>query len=281
MMKPSENDPVTFDKQAQIAIPITNDKSQMVDTSRSHLNLIATTRTPYLQPCHYHQFKETVFFKKLVSQATIPKQATKGSIGFDVTSVDNITISPGDIAKVPTGLCMEMPQGMYCCIAPRSSLSLKHITVEGGVVDSDYRGQIFVMMKNNSTTPFNIDINKNIAQFIFKCAATPLICIKDNLNNTIRGKHGFGSTDTKRPSNSRTKTFHLNSKQLLLIHKLPSGKTVFCRFQKLHCKLPLIQQPPDPNPSVTNSPYIDTTQSTDKVPKATTPTLEITHHPSA
>jgi dUTP pyrophosphatase len=261
MMKPSDDAVVAFDEQSQVEIPITNERSTMVDKSTSNINMIASTRIPYLEPHQYHQFQETVVFKKLVSHASTPKQATKRLIGFDVTSMDNILITPGEIEKVPTGLCMEMPSGMYCRIAPRSSLSLQHITVEGGVVDSDYRGQIFVMIKNNGSKTFHINMNTNIAQFIFERAASPLIRIKDNISKTARGERGFGSTDTSPTSNSRTKTFHLNSKQLLLMHKLPSGKTVFHRFQRLHCELPILHQPPEANIQTEDSPYIDTTQA--------------------
>jgi hypothetical protein len=86
-------------------------------------------------------FQETVKIQKLVESAKIPVQSTKGSIGYDVYSTIPLTVQPGQICKIPTGLATSLPSGMYLRIAPRSSLALKHATVEGGVVDPDYRGK--------------------------------------------------------------------------------------------------------------------------------------------
>jgi dUTP pyrophosphatase len=77
---------------------------------------------------------------KLSPSAKLPKCAAQGSIGYDVSTINTVTIQPGQIAKLATGLAMALPFGMYLHIAPSSSLSLKHQTIKGGVVDSDYQG---------------------------------------------------------------------------------------------------------------------------------------------
>jgi dUTP pyrophosphatase len=64
---------------------------------------------------------------QLSPNATIPKQVTPGSIGYDVTSTQHIIIQPGDICKISTGLATALPEGMYICIAPQSSNALRHL----------------------------------------------------------------------------------------------------------------------------------------------------------
>jgi dUTP pyrophosphatase len=133
-----------------------------------------------LQP----KFQEKVHFTKLSPTAIIPKQATTGAAGFDVHSTQYTTILPGQIAKIGTGLSSALPQELYIRIAPRSSFALQHITVEGGVVDSDYRGEIKVLLKNNSHTPFIVNESDRIAQFIFERAAIPHIQVLPSLPPT-------------------------------------------------------------------------------------------------
>jgi hypothetical protein len=109
-----------------------------------------------------------------------------------------------------------MPPNTYLRIAPPSSLASKHITVEGGVVDSDYRGKIKIMLKNHTNQPFTIQSNNKMAQFIFECAHTPLLQTTSSLPPTDRGTGGFGSTNkNKRTTLPRFKEFRLNNKYVL------------------------------------------------------------------
>jgi deoxyuridine 5'-triphosphate nucleotidohydrolase len=184
----------------------------------STFNVLSANKQPYLPKSSYPSYTECIAIKKLLPSAQIPSQATKGSIGFDVTAITPTTINPGEIASIPTGLATALPQGMYIRIAPRSSMSLQHLTIEGGVVDSDYRGEIKILIKNNNTTPFSIIPQQKIAQFIFERASVPHINIVPTLPPTQRNKGGFGSTTPY--NNKRTKTFRLNDNELLLMTKL-------------------------------------------------------------
>jgi dUTP pyrophosphatase len=153
---------------------------------------------------------------KMSPTATLPTRASKQAAGYDVTAITTTTIHPGEIAKIPTGLATALPSGIYLRIAPRSSLSLQHLTVEGGVVDADYRGEIKVLIKNNGTSPFTISQGQRMAQFIFEKHATPLLQLHTALPQTHRNKGGFGSTGT---TNTKTKfeVFRLNNNEVILM----------------------------------------------------------------
>jgi dUTP pyrophosphatase len=143
-------------------------------------------------------FQKIVKIQKLLPTATIPTRGTKGSIGYDVTSITEITIPPGMIQKIPTGLSAKLPPGMYICVAPRSSMALHHISVEGGMIDPDYRGEIKVLLKNNSTKPYTVQLHQKCAQLIFENASTPFLEVVPSLPRTSRSG-GFGSTNTISP----------------------------------------------------------------------------------
>jgi hypothetical protein len=134
MSKSHPTDTISFDEATNVELNIINKTSRTQNKTMSpgNINLISSSKIPFIPKSQHHLFKETVLVQKLVSHTTIPKQATPGSVGFDVTSAVNLVIHPGKIAKVPTGLSTAMPPGMYCRITPRSSLALQHLTVEGG-----------------------------------------------------------------------------------------------------------------------------------------------------
>jgi deoxyuridine 5'-triphosphate nucleotidohydrolase len=164
---------------------------------------------------------KTVFIKKLSPQAQLPAQGTPGSIGFDVTSTTTIQLLPNTPTKIPTGLATAFPSDMYLRIASRSSMAMKHIQVQGGVVDSDYRGEIQVILNNQSPNPITIQARSKIAQFIFEKAEIPLLQQVTQLPLSTRGEKGFGSTNSnlqphQGAPNSRIKTFRLDDHQLLI-----------------------------------------------------------------
>ena len=99
---------------------------------------------------------------------------------------------------VKTGLSISMPTGCYGRIAPRSGLALKKfIDVGAGVVDEDYRGELGVVLFNFGEEDFKINMGDKIAQLIFERIKTPTIVETDDLEETGRGKKGFGSTGVK------------------------------------------------------------------------------------
>ena len=201
-----------FDFDEATAIP------SPINTTTSTCRLIKQNILEHLpSPQDYYQFTNKVTFQQLAPDAVIPTKSTPGSIGYDVRSIQATEIEPGQIARISTGLAIAMPSQMYLRIAPRSSLSLKHITIEGGVVDSDYRGEIQVILKNNGTSTFSVLQTDRIAQFIFEIAASPCIEVADTLPPTKRATGGFGSTNpvSKRMTHQ---SFRLDKDYILTIN---------------------------------------------------------------
>jgi dUTP pyrophosphatase len=143
--------------------------------------------------------------KRLIETAKLPAQMTGGSAGFDLHAAIATVIPPARIVDgefvevgrslVPTGLALEIPPGLVGRIGSRSGLSVKHnLEVGAGWVDSDYRGEVCVELKNLSSKPFQIAPGDRIAQLILiKVAEADLVEV-DELMKTDRGAGGFGST---------------------------------------------------------------------------------------
>ncbi len=129
----------------------------------------------------------------------MPKYETAGSAGIDLmASIDEeIILQPSDIKLIKTGISIALEQGFEAQIRPRSGLALKNgITVLNtrGTIDSDYRGEICVILINHSKTPFVISRGMRIAQMVIaKHEQAKLVEVED-LDDTSRGTAGFGST---------------------------------------------------------------------------------------
>jgi len=111
-----------------------------------------------------------------------------------------LTIEPGDRKLIPTGLCLELPSGYEAQIRPRSGLALKHgITVlnSPGTIDSDYRGEISVLLINHGKETFHIHRGDRIAQIVFAPVIQAQLQIVSQLAATQRDQAGFGSTGLK------------------------------------------------------------------------------------
>lgn len=138
--------------------------------------------------------------KKLNEKAVIPKQATAGSAGMDLCAcLDNdVTIKPGDIKMIPTGLSVA-PDTDQCAllIYARSGLASKHGIAPAncvGVVDSDYRGEIKVALINHGKEDFVVTNEMRVAQLIMTPVIVPEITEVSELDETERNTGGFGST---------------------------------------------------------------------------------------
>ena len=132
----------------------------------------------------------------------LPSYETIGAAGMDVRAnlSASVCVSPGERMLVPTGLYLEVPAGLECQVRPRSGLALKKgITVLNtpGTIDSDYRGEIGVILINLSNENFTIEPNDRIAQLVF-CPVIQVTLIEtDALESSDRGTGGFGSTGKK------------------------------------------------------------------------------------
>ena len=129
--------------------------------------------------------------------ALIPTRGSEEAAGWDLYSSENILVPKNGKAIIPTGISIAIPKGYYGRIAPRSGLSRKkHTDIGAGVIDSDYRGEIGIVMFNHSNENLEINIHDRVAQLIIeKINTNELIEVSMNdLNKTERGEAGFGST---------------------------------------------------------------------------------------
>jgi dUTP pyrophosphatase len=127
----------------------------------------------------------------------LPAYATEGSAGMDLVAARGVALAPGARALVPTGLCVAVPDGFEMQIRPRSGLALKHgITVLNapGTVDSDYRGEVGVILVNAGEEAFSIVRGERIAQAVFAPVTRAEWESVVVLPETARGPAGFGST---------------------------------------------------------------------------------------
>ena len=138
---------------------------------------------------------------RLTDTAKLPTQGTDESIGYDVYLDDaEVTIEPGQIQLLPTGISVKPPPNSYIQIVPRSGLTVKrHLHLLAGVVDPDYRGNITIVLQNFGTDTQVFKRGDKIAQLIVENAATPNILKFDHLEETGCGSLGFGSTDEVPP----------------------------------------------------------------------------------
>ena len=127
----------------------------------------------------------------------IPEYATPGSAGVDLCSMKYCILKPGELALIPTGIRLAIPEGYEGQIRPRSGLALNHRVIipnTPGTIDSDYRGEIMVMLLNMGTDPFSLSFGDRIAQLVFVPVAHANFEPVKELDQTKRGTGGFGST---------------------------------------------------------------------------------------
>ena len=131
----------------------------------------------------------------------LPRYETDGAAGMDICAALSapLTINPMQREAVPTGLAMAIPQGYEVQVRPRSGLAFKHgLTVANapGTIDSDYRGEVKVILINLGDAPVEITHGMRIAQMVFAPVAKAVPEIVTHLDETERGSGGFGSTGT-------------------------------------------------------------------------------------
>jgi len=127
----------------------------------------------------------------------LPAYATAGAAGMDIVAAEDILLGPGQRHAVATGFAVAIPEGYEIQVRPRSGLALKHgISMPNtpGTVDSDYRGELRVIMINHGTEPFPIARGDRIAQLVPAVVQRAVFAVVDDLDETARGTGGFGST---------------------------------------------------------------------------------------
>ena len=134
--------------------------------------------------------------KKLSDNAIIPTKGTSFAAGYDLYAAEDAVVVCGTRKLIKTNISMEITPGYYGRIAPRSGLAYKSgIDILAGVIDSDYRGDIGVILYNtDKNIDFIVKKGDRIAQIIFEACYTATLNTVENLDNTLREAGGFGST---------------------------------------------------------------------------------------
>ncbi len=142
---------------------------------------------------------DAIRVKKLNPNAILPTYGSVDAAGADLYAcLDSaVTIAPGESVFIPTGIALEVPKGCAGLVYARSSMGVKRGLAPAnkvGVIDSDYRGEIRVVLLNHSKQPQTVDPGERVAQFIITPVLTPAYVEVETLSDTARGAGGFGST---------------------------------------------------------------------------------------
>lgn len=147
--------------------------------------------------------------KRLSPHAKLPVRASSGAAGYDLFASEDCCIDPHTRRVVKTDLSIAVPLEHYGRVAPRSGLSFKYgIDIAAGVIDSDYRGPVGIVMVNNGANAFNVKTGDRVAQLLLERISTLHVQEVDELDDTERGAYGFGSTGTSEIGRHPT---HLNN----------------------------------------------------------------------
>ena len=147
----------------------------------------------------YAKEQTVEIFTQIDENAKLPNYETSFSSGADVRAFieQNLTLAPGKSILIPTGLKFAIPKGYEIQVRPRSGLALRHqITVLNtpGTIDSDYRGELKVILINHGEKDFTIEPDMRIAQLVVAPVVQGKFLLKTELSSTSRGEGGFGHT---------------------------------------------------------------------------------------
>lgn len=135
--------------------------------------------------------------KLLNDYAVIPTRGSKHAAGYDLYSTDNATIKSGSIAKLGTGIAMCIPEHFVGLIWERSKLASRYgIQIMGGVIDSDYRGEVMISVMNNGAD-FEVKRYDKIAQLVIQPIVTSEVMVVSELPDTERGTAGINSLELR------------------------------------------------------------------------------------
>jgi dUTP pyrophosphatase len=132
--------------------------------------------------------------KKLHPDAKIPTQGSEYAAGFDIYSIEDKTINPGEVCPIQTGIAVEIPLGKVLHIWDRSGMGMRGLKIHGGVVDSDYRGEIKAILVNNSNNPQEIKKGDRVCQGVIIDYYQAEIEEAEELSDTKRGEKWNNST---------------------------------------------------------------------------------------
>lgn len=138
---------------------------------------------------------DMLLVQRTCASAVLPKRASAGAAGYDICSAHYVELPARSRVLVPTGLQIKIPEGYYGRLAPRSGLAVTQgFDVGAGVIDSDYRGEVKVLIFNHGDQNYLISPGQRVAQLIIEKIALPEVREVTDLDSTERGTSGFGST---------------------------------------------------------------------------------------
>jgi len=132
--------------------------------------------------------------KLLSKNAVYPSQGTLGSAGVDLHSIEDYSINPHQSELIRTGIAIAIPDSFVGLIWDRSHLAMRGLHCFAGVIDSDYRGEINVLLYNNTDVNQQIGVKYRVAQLLIQPVYSPIWHLVSTLSETLRGNQGFGST---------------------------------------------------------------------------------------
>jgi dUTP pyrophosphatase len=125
----------------------------------------------------------------------LPEYGSTAAAGADLRALQSVDLAPGARAAIGTGVHLQIPKGHVGLVWPRSGLALRHgIDTLAGVIDSDYRGEVRVILVNHGTDPVRIEAGDRIAQLLIQTVERAMFVRADTLDDSARGQSGFGST---------------------------------------------------------------------------------------
>lgn len=142
---------------------------------------------------------DAIRVKILREGATLPTYGSAEAAGADLYACleTAVTIAPGETSFVPTGISLEVPKRCAGLVYARSGLACKRGLAPAnkvGVIDSDYRGELFVALHNHSSQPCTVENGERVAQLVITPVLQPAYEMAEELSDTVRGEGGFGST---------------------------------------------------------------------------------------
>ncbi|KAG6528597.1 hypothetical protein ZIOFF_010776 [Zingiber officinale] len=137
---------------------------------------------------------EELLVRRISTSAVLPVRRSHGAAGYDLAIDYAKNIAPNERRLLTTGICIQILEGLYARIAPRSSAALRGIIIMGGVIDTNYRGEIKILAYNTTNEGIYLEEQECIAQLILEHIVTPQVKEVETLQQTARGGQGFGST---------------------------------------------------------------------------------------
>ncbi|KAI2619345.1 dUTP diphosphatase [Hypomontagnella submonticulosa] len=182
---------------ASATSPPTSPPAKRVKTTTTTTDTMASETTTPSVPVPALDQSPPLLIKKLSPTAKLPTRGSAFSAGYDLYASRAITIPSRGKGLVETDIALAVPAGTYGRVAPRSGLAAKHFIDTGaGVIDADYRGPLKVLLFNHAEADFEVAAGDRVAQLVIERIYTPEVLEVAELEESVRGAGGFGSTGT-------------------------------------------------------------------------------------